>query len=89
MGISFVSMFFPYLHEVMNAKARADGYEQNWSAIYFGFVAHLVSWSVMFIYFFTGIGRDEPPAFVSTIVMTLFFLLSHMLHFAMGQDWSL
>jgi hypothetical protein len=68
------SLFFVILHERLNAKARADGYPQDWLAIMFAFIPHMASWSIIFSFFFAGVSRGDPPAFVSTIVFSLFFL---------------
>jgi hypothetical protein len=62
------------MHEKLNAKARADGYTQNWFPAYAGGVPHMASWMVIFCYFFTGVRRGDPPAFVGTIVFGLFLL---------------
>lgn len=72
--MTHVALYFPALHEKMNAKARADGYEQNWTAFYCGTVPHMASWGVIFFYFFSGLNRGDPPGFVVTIVMSLFVL---------------
>ena len=72
--ITHTAIHFPNLHEFLNAKARADGYKQNWLPIYFGVIPHLASWCVIFCYFFAGIKQGDPPAFVGSIVFTLFFL---------------
>jgi len=72
--ISHVSMYFPFLHEKINAKARADGYKQNWMPFWMGVVPHLASWTIIFFYFFTGLNRGESPRFVTTIVLSLFLL---------------
>jgi len=73
-AISHVSLYFCILHEKLNAKARADGYTQNWTAFYCGCAPHLASWAVIFCYFFSGLSRGSPPGFVWTIVLSLFFL---------------
>jgi len=75
-ALSHVSMYLPYLHEVLNARARADGFEQNWVPFWMGVVPHMASWIVIFIYFFTSLERGQPPGFVSTVVVSLFLLES-------------
>lgn len=72
--LGHVSMYFPAMHERLNAKARADGYEQYWFPAYAGGVPHMASWMVIFCYFFTGLRGGDPPAFVGTIVFCLFLL---------------
>lgn len=73
-AMTHVALYFPALHEKINAKARADGYEQNWTAFYCGTVPHIASWGVIFFYFFSGLNRGDPPGFVATIVLSLFIL---------------
>jgi hypothetical protein len=73
-AITHVALYFPALHEKLNAKARADGYEQNWTAFYCGTVPHMASWGVVFFYFFSGLNRGDPPGFVVAIVFSLFVL---------------
>lgn len=71
--LNHVAIYFPMLHEKMNAKALADGYEQNWLPIVFGTIPFLGCWMVIFCYFFEALSRgDQPPAFVVTIVISLF-----------------
>mmetsp|Transcript_15132 Transcript_15132/g.23762 ORF Transcript_15132/g.23762 Transcript_15132/m.23762 type:complete len:299 (+) Transcript_15132:85-981(+) len=72
--MSCTTLLFAIVHERLNAKARADGYPQDWLPICFGYIPHLASWSIIFCYFFAGVSRGEPPAFVSTIVFSLFLL---------------
>lgn len=72
--MTHVALYFPALHEKLNAKARADGYDQNWTAFYCGTVPHMASWGVIFFYFFSGLNRGDPPGFVTTIVLSLFIL---------------
>jgi len=73
-AMTHVSIYFPALHEKLNAKARADGYEQDWTAFYCGTIPHVASWLVIFFYFFSGLNRGDPPGFVAPIVLSLFFL---------------
>ena len=68
------AMYFPAMHEKLNAKARADGYTQNWFPAYAGGVPHMASWLVIFCYFFTGLRQADPPEFIGTIVFCLFLL---------------
>jgi hypothetical protein len=73
--LGHTALYFAALHEKLNAKARADGYPQNWFPFWAGSVPHMACWSVIFCYFFTGLRRGDPSAFlVSTIVFSLFFL---------------
>lgn len=72
--MTHVALYFPAVHEMMNAKARADGYLQNWTPFFMGTVPHVASWGVIFFYFFSGLNRGDPPGFVVTIVVSLFFL---------------
>ena len=61
-------------HESVNAKARADGYKQNWFPFIAAWLPQLASWAVIFCYFFTAVSRGDPPGFVWSIVFILFIL---------------
>jgi hypothetical protein len=73
--LNHVAIYFPLLHEIMNAKARADGYSQNWFPLLFGIIPYIACWLVIFCYFFETLSREEqPPGFVYSIVFSLFFV---------------
>ena len=73
--LNHVAIYFPLIHEKLNAKARADGYEQNWMPLIGGVIPYLACWLIIFCYFFEALSRgDQPPAFVYTIVFSLFLV---------------
>ena len=66
---------FGLLMEPANARARADGYDINFFSLWFAFIPHLVTWSIIYCYFTVGITRGEdPPGYVGTILVALFIL---------------
>ena len=73
-AMTHVSLYFPALHEKMNARARAEGMTQNWSAFHCGLIPHMAVWGVIFWYFFSGINRGDPPGFALILVFSLFVL---------------
>mmetsp|Transcript_41142 Transcript_41142/g.99144 ORF Transcript_41142/g.99144 Transcript_41142/m.99144 type:complete len:330 (+) Transcript_41142:159-1148(+) len=71
-----ISIQYPaYIHEVVNAKARADGYAQYWSPFIFGCIPWIAIWGVIFSYYSESIARGEdPPSFVLPTVVAVFVL---------------
>lgn len=69
-----ITMLLGSVHESINAKARADGYKQNWFAFYVSWIPHMASWAIIYCYFFTSLRRADPPGFVYAIVFILFVL---------------
>lgn len=71
-----ISIQYPaYIHEVVNARARADGYAQYWSPFIFGCIPWIAVWSVIFSYYSESIARGEdPPSFVLSTVVAVFVL---------------
>jgi hypothetical protein len=72
--LAATTMILGACHESVNAKARADGYRQNWFPFWAAWVPHLASWAIIFCYFLTAVSRGNPPAFVWAIVFILFAL---------------
>ncbi|KAG7336850.1 hypothetical protein IV203_012674 [Nitzschia inconspicua] len=64
-------VLFGLLHERMNAKNRADGYVQDYTAFWASCVMHLASWAVIFAYFIEGMSRVD-NALALGLVLTLF-----------------
>ena len=67
-------IWFGIMHEKLNAKARADGYTQDWTPFWMSWVAQLVAWIIIFLYFFSGIKHGAKSSFETTIVFLLFVL---------------
>jgi hypothetical protein len=67
------TIFFAVPFERLNAKARADGYKQDWLTFHMSCICHLVSWGVVIGYFFNGMAQAAPPLAL-TLVVTLFIL---------------
>lgn len=72
--LSATTMLLGGCHESINAKARADGFKQNWFAFLVSWIPHLASWAIILCYFFTSVSRADPPAFVWAIIFILFIL---------------
>ncbi|CAJ1931528.1 unnamed protein product [Cylindrotheca closterium] len=73
-----ISIQYPaYIHEVVNAKARADGFAQYWSPFVFGCIPWIAVWGVIFSYYSESIAAGEdPPSFVLPTVVAVFVLES-------------
>ncbi|KAL3937628.1 MAG: hypothetical protein SGBAC_007302 [Bacillariaceae sp.] len=71
-----ISIQYPaYIHEVVNARARADGHAQYWSPFIFGCIPWIAVWGVIFSYYTQSIARGEdPPSFVLGTVVAVFVL---------------
>jgi hypothetical protein len=66
-------ILFGHLHEKMNAKNRADGYVQDYTAFWAAVITDLASWAVIFAYFFEGMA-DVDNTLALGMVLTLFIL---------------
>jgi hypothetical protein len=66
-------IIFGLVHEKMNAKNRADGYVQDFTAFWAASVMHLASWAVVFAYFLEGMA-DVDNSLALGLVLTLFIL---------------
>jgi hypothetical protein len=67
------SIIFGLLHEKINAKNRADGYVQDYTAFWASAVMHMTSWAVIFAYFVEGMA-DVDNSLALGLVITLFVL---------------
>eukprot|EP00980_Cylindrotheca_fusiformis_P013201 scaffold3359_cov123-Cylindrotheca_fusiformis.AAC.5 len=71
--LSHVAIYFIVLHEHLNARARADGFRQNWLPFFMGTVPFLSCWSLVFCYYSETVARgDQPPEFVLPTMISLF-----------------
>jgi len=61
-------------HEVFNAKARADGYEQNWRCFWLAWTSQLCSWVIIFNYFGMRVSGGSQPDFIWVIMIVMFLL---------------
>ena len=61
-------------HESHNAKARADGYAQNWRCFILSWVAQLTSWFIIFNYFGVRVSAGSQPDFIWVILIVMFLL---------------
>ena len=75
------------LHEVINAKARADGLKQNWRAYYLSWMAQAVCWAITINYFGVSVMQDNQPSFL-WIIMILCFLLDNSFALVFHLQWT-
>lgn len=61
-------------HEVFNAKARADGYAQNWRCFMLAWVTQITSWLIIFNYFGVRVSGGSQPDFLWVIMIVMFLL---------------
>jgi Heliorhodopsin len=66
-------IIFGLLHERLNAKNRADGYVQDYSAFWASCLSHMASWGVVFAYFVEGMAEVDNNLALG-LVLTLFIL---------------
>lgn len=74
-------------HEVFNAKARADGYAQNWRCFVLSWVAQMTSWFIIFNYFGVRVSGGSQPGFI-WVVMILMFLLDSSFAIVFTLQWK-
>ena len=73
--LAHVTCYFAILHEMINARARAEGYEQTWWPFWLGTVPHMTAWAMIGSYFFSSVHRGhEQEGFVSVVCILLFCL---------------
>lgn len=72
--LTATTMILGWAHESVNARARAEDIQQNWFPFITAWLPHMASWAIIFCYFFVGVSRGDPPAFVWAIVFILFVL---------------
>ncbi|KAG7363520.1 hypothetical protein IV203_026881 [Nitzschia inconspicua] len=71
--LTLSSIVFGLLHERMNAKNRADGYTQDYTAFWSSCIMHLASWAIIFAYFIEGMAKVDNSLALG-LVLTLFLL---------------
>jgi len=72
--VSAAMIHFGTLHEFMNAKARADGYSQNWTPFWASCVMHVAMWGVILSYYKSRLEVAESPGLLSVVIFVVFFL---------------
>lgn len=88
--LAATTMLLGWAHESFNAEARADGAKQNWFAFNVAFIPHLASWAIIACYFFVGVSKGDPPAFVWAIIFILFALdgvFALLFYWQWAQKW--
>ncbi|CAJ1960462.1 unnamed protein product [Cylindrotheca closterium] len=72
-----ISIQYPaYIHEVVNARAREEGFAQYWSPFIFGCIPWVAVWGVIFSYYHQSIATvgEDPPSFVLPTIVAVFVL---------------
>lgn len=71
-----ISIQYPaYIFEVLNAKARNDGYGYYWSPFFFATIPYGAAWGVIASYYMQSVENgSDPPYFVFTTLVTVFTL---------------
>jgi len=72
--ISGSMIHFGTMHESMNAKARADGYAQNWFPFWASCVMHVAMWAIMLSYYQARMETAKSPGLLSVVIFVVFFL---------------
>ena len=65
---------FGIMHERLNGKALADGYKQDWTPFWMSWVAQIVAWVIIFLYYVEKIKGANSPAYIGFILIVLFVL---------------
>ncbi|GKY96580.1 hypothetical protein MPSEU_000617600 [Mayamaea pseudoterrestris] len=82
-----LAMNLASLHEVINAKARADGLKQNWRSFYLAWVAQLTCWIIVFNYFGVSASQTEQQTFL-WVIMILCFILDNSFAVCFFLQWT-
>lgn len=74
--LSILIQYPAYIFEVINAKARADGYPMYWSPFWIGCLPFFAVWGVILTYYAESIGfnQDKQPGFVLPTIVAVFGL---------------
>jgi hypothetical protein len=90
-GINAMMNLFGIMMELHNQNTK----KTNWTAFIYGCLAGIVPWIVIFIYFIGSVnsGEMKPPAFVYTIIPTLFvffniFAINMVLQYKKVGPWK-
>ncbi|GKY96581.1 hypothetical protein MPSEU_000617700 [Mayamaea pseudoterrestris] len=75
------------LHEVVNAKARADGLKQNWKAYYLSWIAQIVCWVITFNYFGVSASQTDQASFL-WVIMIICFILDNSFAVVFHLQWT-
>jgi Heliorhodopsin len=67
------AMFLVMLHEVINAKNRADGYKQNWLPVICAMIPNFSTWGVIFAFYKADMAQFESQT-TAAIIIVLFVL---------------
>jgi hypothetical protein len=81
------TMFYAMLHEIINAKNRADGFKQNYLPVVLAFIPNTATWGVIFAYFAQGIGKVE--ASLAAIIVLILFLLELSFPIVFFLQWKM
>ena len=71
-GCTACTMLFGLVFELENSEKRLG--DVRWYTFGLGFIPHFFAWVVVIGYFFYGVTKGSPPAFVYAIIFIIFFL---------------
>jgi len=73
-GLTATTMMFGSLQEIMNEKLQGSPDKKSLLPFWMGCIPHLFNWLVLLCFFFVGVKRGSPPAFVWAIIFIIFIL---------------
>jgi len=73
-GLTMTTMLFGSMQEMMNWQLQGEPDKKTLIPFWFGCIPHAFNWLVLLCYFFVGVSRGTPPAFIWAIIFILFFL---------------
>mmetsp|Transcript_32924 Transcript_32924/g.79654 ORF Transcript_32924/g.79654 Transcript_32924/m.79654 type:complete len:325 (+) Transcript_32924:87-1061(+) len=73
--LSILIQYPAYIFEVVNGKARADGYAYYWSPFFIGCLPYAAVWGVILTYYAQSLGEvEDQPGFVFPTIVAVFGL---------------
>lgn len=83
--LTSITMIFGHFQEIMSWRQQGKPELKSLFAFWMGFIPHAANWGIICSYFFYGVSKGDPPAFVWAIIFILFFL---DLSFAINQYYQ-
>lgn len=73
-GLTMATMVFGALQELMTWRFQGSPHKKTLLPFWLGCIPHMFGWCIIFSYFFDGVRRGDPPAFVWAIVPIEFII---------------
>ena len=80
-------IWFGIMHEALNAKARADGFKQDWTPFWMSWVPQLVTWIIILVYFATNLSNGGKSSGFETACLFVLLVLDNGFAIVFVLQW--